>query len=370
MTRCTPYSRSTLAMTRCPAINTRTCDGTVTSGCARRPPSQQAGPIQNPGYNPFPGAIALLPKLATAYTLNVGGGPVASVVSIARCNATDTAGCRHKAPAVASPEFLLTADPATHTIYAGNLNLPQIDVIDSATCRPANLSGCAAVAEIPMKDPQANVGSISDSTHTLYASDPLSDTVAVINTAACNATDTAGCGDAPPVMTVGPNPEPPVLNPASRTLYVADGASANQVAVLNAGTCNAVDTVEAVRPQRRSLSARARSAWLISAATNTIYAPATGLQFDGHTMAVINGATCNGTDHFGCGHLAATVTPGSHPPASPWTTARAPSTLRSTLMATYQARSKSLMPRPATAPAPADVERASPSCRPARHPWR
>ena len=51
----------------------------------------------------------------------------------------------------------------------------------------------------------------------------------------------------------------------------------------------------------------------VSAATDTIYAPASGPGFSGDTVAVINGATCNGTDHSGCGHLAATAKVGLGP---------------------------------------------------------
>jgi DNA-binding beta-propeller fold protein YncE len=51
----------------------------------------------------------------------------------------------------------------------------------------------------------------------------------------------------------------------------------------------------------------------VSAATDTIYAPASGQGFGGDTVAVINGATCNGTNHTGCGHLAATATVGLGP---------------------------------------------------------
>jgi DNA-binding beta-propeller fold protein YncE len=295
------------------AINTRTCDGRVTSGCARRPRSQQAGPIAGPGFNPFPGAFALLPRLGTAYTLNVGGQAIASVVSISGCNAINSKGCRREAASLPSQEFLMTLDPATDTIYAGNLNLPRIDVINAATCRPDNRSGCAPVAEIPVKHPQANVGSIDDVTHTLYASDPFSDTVAVINTAACNATHTGGCAAHPHVLRIGQNPGPPVLNPATGTLYVPDGPSANQVAVINAATCNATDTAGCGQAPAQVRVAKGTFSVAVSAAANTIYAPATGLQFNGHTMAVINGATCDGNDHGGCGHLAATITTGFAP---------------------------------------------------------
>src|SRR5262249_55093181 len=41
--------------------------------------------------------------------------------------------------------------------------------------------------------------------------------------------------------------------------------------------------------------------------------PASGPGFSGDTVAVINGATCNGTHHTGCGHLAATAKVGSGP---------------------------------------------------------
>ena len=51
----------------------------------------------------------------------------------------------------------------------------------------------------------------------------------------------------------------------------------------------------------------------VSVKTDTVYAPATGAAFNGHTVAVINGATCNATNHSGCGHLAATVHVGLAP---------------------------------------------------------
>ena len=90
--------------------------------------------------------------------LTVGGRNLVSVKSIRRCNAINTSGCRRPVPSAPVGEYLLSADPATNTIYAGNLSQPQIDVINGATCHAADLSGCTPVAEIPMPDPQANVG--------------------------------------------------------------------------------------------------------------------------------------------------------------------------------------------------------------------
>jgi DNA-binding beta-propeller fold protein YncE len=296
------------------AINTRTCDGAATSGCHKRPPSQQATPLQGPGYNSFVNAFALIPRTGSAYVVNVGGANILSVTSISRCNAANTSGCRTEAPAVPAGEFLLSADPATDTVYASNLSKPQIDVINGATCHSRDLAGCAPVAEIPVANPGANVGAIDEATHTLYAADEApSGTLAVINTATCNATDTTGCAAAPPSMKIGAFPSPPVFNPATKTVYLSYGTNANKIAVVNAATCNATDisgcgqvpAVVKVGPLTFDLA--------VSEATDTVYAPSAGAGFSGDTVALINGATCNGTSHSGCGHLAATAKVGLGP---------------------------------------------------------
>jgi DNA-binding beta-propeller fold protein YncE len=294
------------------AVDTRTCNGTMTSGCHQQPPAQRAtAPDQGPRYNPGPNAFALIPQTGTAYVVNVGGTNILSVTSISRCNATDITGCRHPAPAVPDPEFLLSVDPATNTIYGGNNSQPVIDVINGATCNTRDLSGCAPVATIPMAHPQANmaVDSIDQATHTLYAADPFSDTVAVINTATCNATHTAGCAATPPTIKVGVNPGPPALNPATRSLYVPFGDLFNKVAVINTATCNATDTAGCGQAPGAVTVGQGTFYAAVSPKTNTIYAPSTA----GNTVAVINGATCNGTDHSGCRHLAATAQAGIFP---------------------------------------------------------
>jgi DNA-binding beta-propeller fold protein YncE len=297
------------------AINTRTCDGAVASGCHKRPPSQQATPLQGPGYNSFANAFALIPRTGSTYVVNVGGANILSVTSINRCNAANTTGCRDEAPAVPEGESLLSADPATDTIYASNLSKPQIDVINGATCHSRDLTGCAPVAEIPVADPGANVGAIDEATHTLYAADEApSGTLAVIDTATCNATDTTGCAAAPPSMKIGAFPSPPVFNPATKTVYLSYGNTGNRVAVVNAATCNATDTSGCGQaPAVVKVGTGTFFGLAVSEATDTIYGPNAGLGFTGDTMSVINGATCNGTDHSGCGHLAATVKVGPGP---------------------------------------------------------
>jgi DNA-binding beta-propeller fold protein YncE len=295
------------------AINTRTCNGTVTSGCQHRAPNEQASPNQDPGYNPFPNALALVPQTGSAYVVNVGGANVLSVVSVNRCDATATAGCRAAAPSVPASEDLISTDPATGTIYASNSSLPQIDVLDGATCHAGNLTGCAPVAEIPMGHPMANVAAVDDATHTLYAADPSAGTVSVINTATCNARNTTGCAQHPPAIKIGASPNTPVINTATQTMYVAYGSAGNRIAVVNAATCNAARTAGCGQTPAVVKVGAGTAVLAVSAATDTIYAPNSGSSFSGDTMSVINGATCNGTSHSGCSHLAATVTVGSGP---------------------------------------------------------
>ena len=120
------------------------------SGCSKTPPSVEAGSNHNPGYTGFPNTMTLLPDTVTAYLVNVGGENRVSVITVGRCNAINTSGCRLPAPTAPNTEFLASVDPATDTIYASNINLPEIDVLNGATCDAKHLAGCAPVAEIPM----------------------------------------------------------------------------------------------------------------------------------------------------------------------------------------------------------------------------
>jgi DNA-binding beta-propeller fold protein YncE len=286
-------------------INTNTCKGTVTSGCPPRARNRQAV-IPPGGYGAS--SLAIMDKTATAYLVDFNGQRALSVMSIKGCTAVDTTRCRLEAPSVPDPEYQMTADPATDTIYATNLVLPEIDVLNGATCDPKAVSGCAVVAEIPVA---GFVGDVDDATHTLYASEYTgTNEVAVINTATCNAHDTTGCATPAPTITVGAFPGTPALNAVTRTLYVPYGDAGRNVAVVNAATCNAEVTSGCGQKPAVVKVGAFTEELAVSAKTDTVYAPSFTT---GDTVAVINGATCNGTDHSGCGHLAATVNVGLYP---------------------------------------------------------
>jgi DNA-binding beta-propeller fold protein YncE len=295
-------------------INVTACNAQKPSGCPIEARNEQV-PFNPPAGGPA-NSFALVPATGTAYVGNAGGESLLQPVDIGACNAQDTAGCRVEAPHVGQQEFFPVVDAATHTMYAGNLRLAQIDVFNANTCRAGDLAGCSPVAEIPSVGPQANLDALDDATHTLYAGNVVTglsfdpgDTISVIDIAHCNASDTSGCNAPAPAITVGLFPGAPALNPVTHTLYDEVGNSENRLAVIDTRHCNAQDAsgcgqhpAEIAVPPGSNLTA-------VSVETDTVYQPS----FDTNTVAVINGATCNGFDHSGCGHIAAYVKAGTAP---------------------------------------------------------
>jgi DNA-binding beta-propeller fold protein YncE len=106
-----------------------------------------------------------------------------------------------------------------------------------------------------------------------------------------------------------------VINPTTHTVYVSYGNTANRIAVVNAAACNAENTSGCGQAPAVVKVGQGTLALAVSVITDTVYAPASGpnFSFGGDTVALINGATCNGTNHTGCRHLAATAKVGLGP---------------------------------------------------------
>jgi DNA-binding beta-propeller fold protein YncE len=127
------------------AINTRTCQGSVTSGCRERPPNQQATPDHGPGFNSFPTFFTLVPGTGSAYVVNVGGRNILSVTSTSRCNATDTTGCADHPATVTVGRFPSTPvlNTATQTMYVPFGSMAnRVAVVNTATCNATDTTGC------------------------------------------------------------------------------------------------------------------------------------------------------------------------------------------------------------------------------------
>ena len=287
-------------------FNTNTCNGHEQSGCPARARNERVPWNPPQGYNP--GSFTLVPGTGTAYVANPGGESFLAAISIKRCNALTTAGCRVESPSVQLNLAFPEVDPATDTIYAANASKPGIVVLDGAKCNAVDRSGCRPLATIPFPHPQANIGAIDPVTHTLYAADPFANTVYAIDIKHCNARDTSGCSAVAAKMTIGPVPSLPVLNPATHTLYVPEGVKTSsgynfdEIAVLNAATCNAIVTSGCSQVPGTITVGSFTFVIALSAKTNTVYTASSGPNLSGSRRVwVVNGAACDATDHSGCG---------------------------------------------------------------------
>ena len=202
----------------------------------------------------------------------------------------------------------LAVDRATNTIYVAsgnNANGPNaggdtVSVIDGRRCQARDVSRCAG----PW--PTVKVGNLPSSvavdqgTDTVYVTVDGSNTVAVFNGATCNAQVTWGCGQAPAHVRVGPGPFGILADDADHTVYVANpGPKFDQdtMSMINTLTCNASDLGGcANQTPARVPVAVGPSDFDVDQATHTVYvATVPG-------VAAFDARTCNATVLTGCGH--------------------------------------------------------------------
>jgi DNA-binding beta-propeller fold protein YncE len=117
---------------------------------------------------------------------------------------------------------------------------------------------------------------------------------------------------------VGSGPSTLAINPATHTIYVANGYNdngtelpvpGNTVSVINAHDCQAQDVSRCQGPWPTITVGRMPSGIAIDKRTDTVYV--TNVQ--DNTVSVFNGATCNAETTSGCGQTPATVPVGLDP---------------------------------------------------------
>jgi YVTN family beta-propeller protein len=186
-------------------------------------------------------------------------------------------------------------DAGSGTIYVSGGNVNALTMINTRTCNASQRSGCSATSRVSTGGGDPIGVAVNEATHTVYAVNGNSNTVAVINAATCNAVDHAGCAAMPPLISVGNGPEFLAVNPVTDTIYVANTGSGT-VSVINGATCNASDTKGCGKPPATATAGNGAFPITVDAATNTVYV---GLN---NSVAVINGATCDAADTSGCAH--------------------------------------------------------------------
>jgi YVTN family beta-propeller protein len=214
-------------------------------------------------------------------------------------------------------------DPATGTLYV--LTAPSqnahgaVDVLNALTCDALHASGCLGTT------PGAQVGvfptgiAVDQPTGTIYVANSGNSTLSVIDGATCNARDTAGCSLLPPAVHAGSSPVAVAVDQATDTVYAADwgNGAADQangkgttVSVINGRTCNGrVHSGCGQAPAHVSVG-QAPAGVFVDQATDTVYV-ATVRPDGAETLWVIDGAACNAATTSGCGRTPVSVTLGT-----------------------------------------------------------
>ena len=117
---------------------------------------------------------------------------------------------------------------------------------------------------------------------------------------------TSGCGE--PDATVDVGGVAAVVNPATRTLYVADPGAG--IHVIDAAVCNAVTPLLCRDLVGTIPDDDGPQAVDVDIAADTVYAVDNGWGAAG-TVSVIDGSACNGRNDSGCGSTPRTITVGS-----------------------------------------------------------
>lgn len=156
--------------------------------------------------------------------------------------------------------------------------------------------GTATVGTTPVGDGPSELA-IDPATHTVYVANgnnnngPTAggDTVSVIDTRHCMAWDISSCHGPWPTFTVGNLPSSIAVDQATGTVYVTN-AGDNTVTVLNGATCNATD-LSGCRQQATVPVGLGPLGIFADDANHTVYVA--NLDFgNGDTVSMINSATC------------------------------------------------------------------------------
>ena len=299
-----PSTGTTTTLGSVDVIDGATCNASVTSGCGQTPKSVTVGSD--------PIGVVVNPITESVFVLNEEDSTV-SVIDGAICNAAHAAGCSQYPPDIATgfnPGYL-DVDLATDTVYASNQGQNDVSVLDGAACTLTHPSGCRKAA------PTTTVGAgpagiaVDAATHTVYVTSQNDDTLSVINGATCNASVRSACGRNWPTMSTGTFPQAVAIDQRTHTVYVAN-LGANTVSVINGATCNAIN--HSGCSQIPATIAVGGGPWglAVNFATDTVYVANWG-GGSGDTVSVIDGATCNATNHSGCGQTPPTVSVGGGP---------------------------------------------------------
>jgi len=206
------------------------------------------------------------------------------------------------APVVAVGGFPtgIAVDPSNQTVYVAAGNSNSLSMFAESSCKPIGGAQCADPKSIGTggEDP---IGVVADpALGTLYVVNGGSNTLAVIGTAECDASEQSGCSAAPRQVPVPGGPEFLALDAATQTVYLADTTSGT-VSVFDAQTCNARTSTGCDHPLATVPVGAGAFPIAVDQDTNTVYVGTN------QGVAVVDGSTCRGSDIIGCSKDPATI---------------------------------------------------------------
>ena len=151
----------------------------------------------------------------------------------------------------------------------------------------------------------------------------LNGTVAVIDGRTCNATDHSGCAQTPATVMVGPGIVPDVwVDPRTDTIYSADNGH-HAVSVIDGRTCNGTQHSGCGQTPPTVRVPAGPYALAIDRRTRTLYVATFGdpqnfagfVPGAGTTVSMIDTTTCNAARHSGCSETPRKFTTGDGPVA-------------------------------------------------------
>ena len=204
-------------------------------------------------------------------------------------------------------------DSATHTAYVANQNDSTLSVINTRICNARNTTGCGHTLATVAAGNGPLALAVDQATDTVYVADMFSDTVSVINGATCNASRTSGCGQKPHSVTVRGGPDAVAVDQPTDTVYVTNGGTnfgtGHTLSVINGATCNGKVTSGCGQKPATVRVGSFPFGVAVDSARDTVYVT----NANDSTVSVVNAATCNATSRSGCRRKPPTVKVGSFP---------------------------------------------------------
>ncbi len=283
-----------------------------------------AAPVVSVGANPVGAAVDLATD--TIYVANTSDNTI-SVIDGNYCDASDRSNCLPIATMtnVGFGPVMPVFDPTTLTLYVTNALTESGDdgntvaVLDVANCNAHDTSGCARMPAAVITVSGSTGGftpimALDSALHTLYIGDGFDGPISMVDTDSCNASETSGCDHVLTATAAGLSVQ---IDPSNQSVYVAN-TTIFDVTVFNAATCNAVtqsdcSTVSVAQLPDNFIPLVPG----IDSTTHSLYVPLIANpdvigEVLGYT-AVIDGSTCNSSDHSGCGQTPRLVQSGNSP---------------------------------------------------------